>query len=68
MTLDKLGRHDEAEAVLPKLQQMGGEGFAYQFAQIHAQWGNESKALGWLDTAMRLRDTGLFGQRRLWLR
>ncbi len=61
MTLDKLGRHDEAEAVLPKLQQMGGDGFAYQFAQIHAQWGNESKALGWLDTAMRLRDTGLIG-------
>ena len=59
MTLDKLGRHDEAAAVLPKLQQMGGDGYAYQFAQIHAQWGNQGKALDWLDTAVRVRDTGL---------
>jgi TolB-like protein/tetratricopeptide (TPR) repeat protein len=56
MTLDKLGRHGEAEAMLPKL---GGDISAYQFAQIHAQWGNRGKALDWLDTAMRLRDGGL---------
>ena len=61
ITLDKLGRHDEGEAVIPKLQQMGGDGFAYQFTQIYAQWGNKSRALDWLDTAVRVRDTGLTG-------
>jgi hypothetical protein len=35
--------------------------YAYQFAQIYAQWGNRGRALDWLDTAMRLRDTGLTG-------
>ena len=39
ITLDKLGRHDEAEAILPKLAQSGGDVYAYQFAQIYAQWG-----------------------------
>jgi TolB-like protein/tetratricopeptide (TPR) repeat protein len=61
ITLDKLGRHDEAEAILPKLAQAGGDVYAYQFAQIYAQWGNQGRALDWLDTAMRLRDTGLTG-------
>jgi len=58
--LHKLGRHGDAEALLPKLVQMGGESLALQFAQIHAQSGNVGKALDWLDTAMRLRDTGLW--------
>jgi len=61
VTLDKLGRHGEAEAMLKKLVQMGGDSFAYQFAQIHVQWGNQGKALDWLDTAVRVRDTGLIG-------
>jgi tetratricopeptide (TPR) repeat protein len=61
ITLDKLGRHDEAEAILQKLAQSGGDVYAYQFAQIYAQWGNQGRALDWLDTAMRLRDTGLTG-------
>lgn len=61
LTLDKLGRHDQAEAMLPKLLQMGGDSYAYQFTQIHAQWGNHGKALNWLETAMRLRDPGLTG-------
>jgi TolB-like protein len=61
VTLDKLGRHGEAEAMLKKLVQMGGDSDAYQFAQIHAQWGNQGKALDWLDTAVRVRDTGLTG-------
>jgi TolB-like protein/tetratricopeptide (TPR) repeat protein len=61
VTLDKLGRHGEAEAMIKKLVQMGGDMYAYQFAQIHAQWGNQGKALDWLDTAVRVRDTGLIG-------
>ena len=61
VTLDKLGRHGEAEAMLKKLVQTGGDSYAYQFAQIHAQWGSQGKALDWLDTAVRVRDTGLTG-------
>jgi hypothetical protein len=45
--------------MLPVLVQFGGDTFAYQFAEIYAQWGNQGKALEWLDTAMRLRDAGL---------
>ena len=36
-----------------------GDYFAYQYAQIYAQWGDTAKALTWLDTAMRQRDAGL---------
>ena len=52
----RIGRHPEAEAALAKIQ---GDNFAYQCMQIFAQWGNTAKALEWLDTAMRLHDTGL---------
>ena len=56
---DKLGRHADAEAELAKLKASQGDGAAYQYATIYAQWGNRPKALEWLDTALRLRDTGL---------
>jgi hypothetical protein len=32
---------------------------AYQYVQIYAQWGDTTKALEWLETALRLRDPGL---------
>ena len=56
---DKLGRHSDAEAELAKFTAWGGDGGAYQYATIYAQWGSRAKALDWLDTAMRLRDPGL---------
>ena len=56
---DKLGRHADAEAVLAKLKTFGGDGAAYQYATIYAQWGDRAKALEWLETASRLRDPGL---------
>ena len=59
ITYDKLGRHADAETVRAKLQASTGEGSAYQFAEIYAQWGRNSKALEWLETALRLRDPGL---------
>jgi TolB-like protein/Tfp pilus assembly protein PilF len=59
MTYNKLGRHGDAEVVLAKMKTSLGETAAYQYAEIHAQWGNTSKALEWLDTALRLRDPGL---------
>jgi hypothetical protein len=49
----------DAEAEIAKVRAWGGDGGAYQYATIYAQWGNRAKALEWLETAMRLRDSGL---------
>jgi TolB-like protein/Flp pilus assembly protein TadD len=59
LVYDKLGRHADAEAELAKLKAAQGDAAAYQYATIYAQWGDRTQALAWLDTAMRLRDTGL---------
>jgi tetratricopeptide (TPR) repeat protein len=56
---EKLGRHADAEAILAKLKADSGDSAAYQYAGIYAQWGQQALALNWLDTAMRLRDSGL---------
>ena len=56
---DKLGRHADAEAVLSKLKAALGDTAAYQYAAIYAQRGNRAKALEWLETALRLPDSGL---------
>jgi hypothetical protein len=56
---DKLGRHADAQAELAKLKAAQGDGMAYQYATIYAQWGDRAKALEWLETAWRLRDAGL---------
>jgi len=36
-----------------------GDNSAYQCATIYAVWGNTSKALEWLDRAVRLPDAGV---------
>jgi TolB-like protein len=59
MTYHRLGRHEEAAAALARVVQSGGDGAAYQYAQIHTQWGEQDAALTWLETALRLRDPGL---------
>jgi len=59
VSYDKLGRRADAEAVLAKLKAVLGDASAYQYATIYAQWGDRAKALEWLETAMRLRDSGL---------
>jgi TolB-like protein len=56
---DKLGRHADAESMLARIKTSRGDGAAYQYAEIYAQWGNSATALDWLDTASRLRDPGL---------
>ena len=56
---DKLRQHADAEAELAKLKAALGDSAAYQYATIYAQWGNRAQALEWLDTALRLRDSGL---------
>jgi TolB-like protein/tetratricopeptide (TPR) repeat protein len=55
---EKIGRHADAEIELTKLKTMG-DAAAYQYATVYAQWGNNLKALEWLETALRLRDPGL---------
>jgi TolB-like protein/DNA-binding winged helix-turn-helix (wHTH) protein/cytochrome c-type biogenesis protein CcmH/NrfG len=55
----KLGRPSDAEAVLAKYRATEGDGAAYQYAAIYAQWGDRAKALQWLETAARLHDSGL---------
>jgi tetratricopeptide (TPR) repeat protein len=59
ISYDKLGRHSDAALIRARDQAEGGDGDAYEYAQIDAQWGNRSKALDWLDTAMRVRAPGL---------
>jgi len=55
----KLRRHADAAVIRASYQAEVGDGDAYEYAQIDAQWGNRSKALDWLDTATRVRDAGL---------
>jgi hypothetical protein len=59
VTYDKLGGHADAESVLAKLKASRGDAEAYSYAEIYAQWGNTTKALEWLNTAVRLRAPGL---------
>jgi TolB-like protein/Flp pilus assembly protein TadD len=59
LTYDKLGRHADAQAVFAKMKTALGDGAAYQYAGIYAQWGNLPKALEWLETGLRLLDPGL---------
>jgi TolB-like protein/Tfp pilus assembly protein PilF len=55
----KLGRHADAEAEVAKMKASMGDAEAYQYATIYAQWGDTREALEWLETALRLRDSGL---------
>jgi len=59
LTYEKLGRHADAEAMLAKLRARVGDSGAMGYSEIYAQWGDKSKALEWLESAMRLRDPGL---------
>ena len=59
LVYNKLGRHPDAEAALAKLKAAYGDAQAYQYATIYAQRGDTHKALEWLETALRLRDSGL---------
>ena len=56
---EKLGRHADGQAELTKLQAALGDTAHYQYATIYAQWGNATKALESLATAMRVRDPGV---------
>ena len=59
MTYHKLGRRTDAEAWLARILAANGDSAAYDYAEIHAQWGDTTKALDWLDKARRLHDPTL---------
>jgi hypothetical protein len=59
MTYDKLGQRTDAETILAKLQALRGDNGALAYAMIRAQWGDNVKALEWLDKATRLHDPWL---------
>jgi serine/threonine-protein kinase len=59
MTYHKLGQQVDAEKALASLMAERGETGAVAYTAVYAQWGDTAKALKWLNTAMRLRDSGL---------
>jgi TolB-like protein len=56
MVYNKLDRQPEAESLLTKFQADRGDTSAVFYAMIYAQWGKTTRALDWLETAMRHRD------------
>ena len=59
LVYDKLGRHADAEATFTKVRAEVGDAAAYQYAEMYTQWGNNPRALEWLQTAVRLHDKGV---------
>lgn len=59
----KLGRTAEAQATLKQLRDSGGDGAAWQIAEVDAGWGDADSTIQWLQTALRLRDPGLIAFR-----
>jgi TolB-like protein/tetratricopeptide (TPR) repeat protein len=61
IALHKLNRDAEAQSELALLRADAADETdqAYQYAEIYAQWGDRAQALGWLETAYRVRDPGL---------
>jgi TolB-like protein/cytochrome c-type biogenesis protein CcmH/NrfG len=59
MTYRKLGRDADAQAILQRMKSNFGDEGAYAYAEIYAQWGDLPKALEWLETAVRLSNSGL---------
>jgi TolB-like protein/Tfp pilus assembly protein PilF len=56
---NRLGRHADAERELAREKSMMGDGDAYQYALVYAQWGDAAQALDSLEKAHRLKDSGL---------
>jgi TolB-like protein len=59
LVYNKLGRHADAVAIFNKNFAVVGDTQSYQYAEIYTQWGDPAKALDWLETAVRVRDSGL---------
>ena len=55
----KLGRQTDAASALARFKALRGDAGAYDCATIYAQWGDAREALGWLESALGLRDPQL---------
>ena len=55
----QLGRRTEAEAAMQRLKDEEGDAAVYEYAVIHAQWGEPAEAIKWLERAAELKDPGL---------
>jgi serine/threonine-protein kinase len=55
----KLGRQNDAEAQLAKLQALGTDSEPFGYAEIYAQWGRPDDALKWLEKSFDLPDQGI---------
>jgi hypothetical protein len=56
----KLGRGEDAQAMLAKVRAEEGNDAPYFYAVIYAQWGDTARALDGLEAAMRLRNVELW--------
>lgn len=56
---EKLGNTAVAQKHLTELKESQGDKSNYQYAQVHAQWGDEAAALAALASAWQARDAGL---------
>ena len=65
LALHDLGRHDERDAALRELIEVGAEDGALQVAEAYAWVGAADRAFEWLERAYRQRDSGL-GQMQSW--
>ena len=61
VTYGKLERRADAAAALAAIKSTFGDGAAYQYVTIYAQWGDVPQALEWLEKARQLKDPGLEG-------
>ena len=55
-----LGKQNDAETHLEKLRAAGGDGGAFQYAAVYAQWGRQEDALHWLEMAYHQHDPSFF--------
>jgi len=59
IALHRLDRQEEAKQRMEMMMGEYGESASYQYAQVYAQWGENEKALDWLQTALEVHDPGI---------
>lgn len=59
LAFDRAGRKAEARQEFDAMRRELGDGAVYQYAEIHAQWGEPAKALDNLERARKVMDPGL---------
>ena len=57
--LNELGDREAAELRMDQMKTAYGDSAAYQYGQIHSQWGETEKAFQWLQKAIEIHDPGI---------